>query len=713
MGKSELMTEQWLNERYKVLHPLGQGGFAQTYLAVDEQRSQMRCVIKHLMPTDTSTQFLATARRLFQSEVQVMRRLGKHPAIPTLLDAFEVEGEFYLVQEFVDGEALSERFQQQGRFSEAEAVQLLTAVLQILVFIHQAQVVHRDIKPSNLMRRRADGQYVLIDFGAVKEITTELSTTPSEKFTVSIGTQGYAAPEQMAGRPRYSSDLYSLGMTVIRGLTGRSPTELPENPVTGELQWTDSAPTVHEGLRVFLNRLTHVSIYQRYPSAAAALADLAHYQTLAIPSATAIAPTELSPSDSPPGGWQVQAGRQAIAAVLIGAIVLLIRQLGGWVPIELWLHDQWVQRQPLPPVDDRLLVVEITEADLMQLQQPTPSDAVLAELITTLQTYDPAVIGLDLYRDIPQGDGHEQLLAALTADNVVAIRQLGSSRSEQIPAPRGVPPDRVGFNDFPVDADGVVRRSLIYATVDDRPDTEIFYSLALRLSLAYLQPRGIVPRASDVNAEYLALNEATFVPLTPNFGGYRQLDAAGYQLLLQYRGARDTIPTITLGEMLDGQFQAEMIRDRVILIGTTAASAKDFFLTPYSATAETDFLMSGVMLHAHATSQILSAALDAQPLPWAVPEAVELLWIMVGATGGVILGRQGQRLRVLGLGLGVGGVVLLAVPAAVATQAGWLPVVPAVMTFAGSAIAAALIQNYTADKRSSAALWADVGFPRD
>lgn len=109
----------------------------------------MRCVIKHLMPTDTSTQFLATARRLFQSEVQVMRRLGKHPAIPTLLDAFEVEGEFYLVQEFVDGEALSERFQQQGRFSEAEAVQLLTAVLQILVFIHQAQVVHRDIKPSN------------------------------------------------------------------------------------------------------------------------------------------------------------------------------------------------------------------------------------------------------------------------------------------------------------------------------------------------------------------------------------------------------------------------------------------------------------------------------------------------------------------------------------------------------------------------------------
>ncbi|WP_204140419.1 CHASE2 domain-containing protein [Halomicronema sp. CCY15110] len=707
------MTEQWLNERYRVLRPLGQGGFAQTYLAVDEQRSQLRCVIKHLMPADTSAQFLATARRLFQSEVQVMRRLGNHPAIPTLLDAFELAGEFYLVQEFIDGDALSDRFNQLGKFGEAEAVELLTAVLQILAFIHQEQVVHRDIKPSNLMRRQADGQYVLIDFGAVKEITTELGTANSERFTVSIGTQGYAAPEQMAGRPRYSSDLYALGMTVIRGLTGRSPTELPENPVTGELQWIASAPAVSDGLKVFLNRLTHVSIYQRYPSAAAALADLAQYQELATPSATALATTELSPSDAVKPGWQLRAGRQAIAAVVIVAIVLLIRHLGGWVPIELWLHDQWVLRQPLPPVDDRLLVVEITEADLMRLQQPTPSDAVLAELITTLQTYDPQVIGLDLYRDIPQGDGHDQLLAALAADNVVAIRQLGTSPSERIPAPRGMPPERVGFNDFPVDADGVVRRSLIYATADDRPDTEIFHSLALRLALAYLQPRGLVPRASAVNAEYLALNDATFVPLEPNFGGYRQMDAAGYQIMLQYRGANDTIPTITIGEILDGQFQAEMIRDRIILIGTTAASAKDFFLTPYSATAEEDFLMSGVMLHAHATSQIVAAALDGQPLPWAVPEAVELVWIVGGATGGVILGRQGKRLRVLGLGLVAGSIVLVGVPIGVATQAGWLPVVPAVMAFAGSAIAAALIQTYTTDKIALANSWVNAWPPRD
>ncbi len=689
------MTESWLNERYKLLRLLGKGGFAQTYLAADQLRSQSHCVIKQLMPVNSSPDFLATARRLFQAEVEVLRRLGNHSGIPELLDAFELDGEFYLVQEFIDGDSLSDVFKQQPSFGEVETVNLLRGVLPILVFIHQEQVVHRDIKPSNLMRRRSDGQYVLIDFGAVKEITTEFDTAGSDQFTISVGTQGYAAPEQMAGRPRYSSDLYSLGMTVIRGLTGRSPTELPENPVTGELQWEASASSISSGLKVFLQRLTHVSIYQRYPSAMAALAELTQYKQLAASPAEGIPQTTIEPFNQNPDQQRQRSWRQAIAALMVMAIVMVIRQLGGWVPIELWLHDQWVQRQPLPPVDERLLVVEITEADLMRLRQTTPSDAVLAEVITTLQTHEPQVIGLDLYRDIPQGEGHAQLLAALSAENVIAIRQLGTSPSESIPAPSGMSPERVGFNDFPVDADGVVRRSLIYASVDERLETETLYSLALRLALAYLQTRNVVPIASKANTEYLALNGVTFVPLNEHFGGYRHLDAAGYQIMLKYRGAAGTIPTVSLSDVLEGHFQADMIRDRIILIGTTAASAKDFFLTPYSATADEDFLMSGVMLHAHATSQIVSAALDGQPLPWALPEAVEVLWIVVGATAGTLLGNQGKRLRVLGLGLVVGSVVLLGVPAAVGTLGGWMPFVPALVAFVGGAIATALVYTYT------------------
>lgn len=693
MAELCLMTEIWLNQRYQFLKPLGKGGFAKTYLAADHQRSAARCVIKQLMPANSSPQFLATARRLFRSEVAALRRLGSHSGIPELLDAFETNGEFYLVQEFVDGDALSDLFKQRSPLNEAEIIELLRAVLPILAFIHQEQVIHRDIKPSNLMRRRADGQYVLIDFGAVKEITTAFDTAGSDQFTVSIGTQGYAAPEQMAGRPRYSSDLYALGMTVIRGLTGRSPTELPENPETGELQWEAVAPEVSPGLKVFLQRLTKASIYQRYPSAAAALTDLDHYQELAAPPVIDLPPTAIEPT-KPLTSRARRPWRPVVAGLIVTAIILAIRQLGGWVPVELWIHDQWVQRQPPPPPDDRLLVVEITEADLTALQQGTPSDAVLAEVIATLQTHQPQVIGLDLYRDIPQGEGHADLLAALAADNVIAIRQLGAGASERIPAPRGVPPERVGFNDFPVDADGVVRRNLLFASTSERPDTDILHSFALRLALAYLEPRNVLPVASERNAEYMALDGTTFEPLTPHFGGYRQVDAAGYQIMLRYRGFAGNIPTVSLNEVLEGQFTAEMIRDRIILIGTTAASAKDFFLTPYSAAAEADFLMSGVMLHAHATSQILDAALNERPLYWDLPEAVEVVWILAWTLGGIWLGSREKSGWRLGIGLIGGGVVLVCVPLGVFIAGGWMPMVPAGAAFVGTAIAAALLKPH-------------------
>ncbi|HEY9888761.1 MAG TPA: CHASE2 domain-containing protein, partial [Candidatus Obscuribacterales bacterium] len=505
------MTENLLAARYEIMRPLGEGGFAKTYLAKDWQRQQAVCVIKHLTPANSSPQFLGTARRLFKAEAAVLRRLGTHDRIPALWDAFEAEGEFYLVQEFIDGESLHDIFKRQPVFTEAQIIALLTEVLPILAYIHQEQVIHRDIKPSNLMRRYADGKLMLIDFGAVKEITTEFHTASSEQFTVSIGTQGYSAPEQMAGRPRYSSDLYSLGMTVIRGLTGRSPTELPENPHTGELLWEAIAPSVSPGLKVFLQRLTQVSVYQRYPSAAAALDDLAHLDTLAAPPSLDLPPTMLPLSLPAPPPRHRQWLRRAIAPGLVTAIVLLIRQLGGWVPLELALYDQGVQRLTAAARDERLLLVEITEADLQTLQQPTPSDAVLARTLRTLQTYQPTVIGVDLYRDLPQGEGHAELLAALAAENVIAIRKLGVRASEAIAAPRTVTPDRVGINDFPIDADGVVRRNLLFASVNNRPDGEVLYSFGLRLALAYLAREGITPVESALNPDYLALNGTPFV----------------------------------------------------------------------------------------------------------------------------------------------------------------------------------------------------------
>ncbi|MDB9527695.1 CHASE2 domain-containing protein [Oscillatoria sp. CS-180] len=701
------MTENLLFERYQLVRPLGEGGFAKTYLAQDGQEKDVLCVIKHLTLPGSSTPltlanssppFLETARRLFKAEAAALRQLGTHDRIPKLLDAFESQGEFYLVQEYIDGESLSEVFQRQPLWQESQVVELLQEVLPILAFIHVQHVIHRDVKPSNLMRRRTDGKLMLIDFGAVKEITTQVNPDGSDRFTVSVGTQGYSAPEQLAGRPRYSSDLYSLGMTVVRGLTGRSPTELAENPQTGELLWETEVPDVSPGLKLFLRRLTHASIYQRYASATAALEDLNNLETLSaahkadFPQTTLHLPTPVPESKGAtksPWRWL----RGAIAPSLVTLIVLSIRQVGGWMPFELLVYDEWIQRQADLGPDERLLLVEITEADLRALQRSTPSDAVLSQAIQTLQAHDPRVIGLDLYRDIPQGEGHAELLETLKADNVVTIRKLGMRPSEAIPAPKVMPPDQVGFNDFPIDSDGVVRRNLLFASTDDRPDGEVFYSFGLRLALAYLEPQDILPLQSDLNPDYLALNDTTLVPLNANFGGYHRADDAGYQLMLQYRSPQNALPRLSLSELLAGQFTEDMIRDRLVIIGTTAPSAKDLFYTPYSEAAQEDFLMPGVILHAHAVSQILRVAFEEETLPWALPEAAELAWIVLAAGSGSLIGWRVRQSWVLFLGLVGGSLVMIGIPAVAFVANGWLPLLPAAVAFVGCAIANALVRS--------------------
>lgn len=682
------MIGSLLSERYQLIKPLGEGGFAKTYLAEDLQRGKTPCVIKHLTPARRSSDFLMTARRLFEAEATALRRLGTHDQIPELIDAFETDGEFYLVQAYVDGDPLNSIFRQQGFLSEAEMIELLEEALPILAFIHAQQVIHRDIKPSNLMRRRTDGKLVLIDFGAVKEITTQPYTAGGDQLTVSIGTQGYAAPEQLAGRPRYSSDLYGLGMTVIHGLTGRSPTEIPENSQTGELLWHPEAPEVSPGLTVFLQRLTHPSIYQRYASAGAAMEDLKHLETLAQPLSLDFPETTLSPMPSS-RRWL----GSAIATLLVAAIVLLIRQWGGWVPLELLMYDALVQQQADQGPDERLLLVAITEADLKALNRPTPSDATLNQAMQILQSHQPRVIGLDLYRELPQGDGHTELLQTLKADNIVAIRKLGNNPSEAIPAPSTVTPERAGFNDFPIDRDGFVRRSLLFAS--EGPESPTLESFALKLALAYLAAEDITLMTSEVNPDYPALNNTTIPRLRRNFGGYRNLDDRGYQFMLRYRSAENAAPRLTLSEVLSEQFDATLVRDRIVIIGTTAASAKDLFYTPFSrGIDDEDFQMAGVMLHVQATSQLLAAALEGQPLPWALPEAVEWGWIFLGAAGGGVMGWSLRRLWLLGLGLMGGGLVLVGVPVAVFMAGGWLPLFPAGLAYTGAMLAAALCRSY-------------------
>ncbi|BAS55799.1 MULTISPECIES: serine/threonine-protein kinase [Leptolyngbya] len=260
-----------LRDRYRVLHALGQGGFGATFLAKDESLpGQPYCVIKQLRPTTTAPHVMQMARDLFEREAQTLGRIGNHPQIPRLLDYFEANQEFYLVQEYISGSTLQQEIKRSGAFSEAGVKQFLSEILPIMQYVHSHQVIHRDLKPANLIRRSQDCKLVLIDFGAVKNQVNSVSAASLSDQTAltayAIGTPGFAPPEQMAMRPVYASDLYALGVTCIYLLTAKSPKDLDYDPATGELLWQKQVH-LSEHFAGVLKKMLEVSVRHRFQSA--------------------------------------------------------------------------------------------------------------------------------------------------------------------------------------------------------------------------------------------------------------------------------------------------------------------------------------------------------------------------------------------------------------------------------------------------------------
>ncbi|MEH1919735.1 CHASE2 domain-containing serine/threonine-protein kinase [Nostoc sp.] len=263
-----------LSGRYKISQTLGAGGFGRTYLAQDTQRpGNPICVVKKLMPARQDTRFLQVARRLFNSEAEILESLGKHHQIPELLAYFEDNQEFYLIQQYIEGHTLSEELPPvQNVQNESFVMEMLKEVLEVLEFVHQHRVIHRDIKPTNIIRCAEDNRLVLIDFGAVK-LMQPSSNEQTELATVAIGTRGYAPPEQFAGHPRLCSDIYALGMIAIQAITGIPPQELHPDPETGNVMWRQTVQ-VSEGLAAILDKMVCYHFSDRYQSAAEVLQDL-------------------------------------------------------------------------------------------------------------------------------------------------------------------------------------------------------------------------------------------------------------------------------------------------------------------------------------------------------------------------------------------------------------------------------------------------------
>ncbi len=237
-----------LQNRYRVVKPLGGGGFGKTYI-VEERGIQK--VLKVLLKSHPK------AISLFQQEAQVLISL-RHPGIPkiekdgyfTFFPADSQEPIHCLVMEYVNGSNLRDwmKSRRHRPINETLAINWLTQLSEILEMVHDRNYFHRDIKPHNIMRR-PNGQLVLIDFGTVREVSdTYLLKVAQGQNVTGIVSPGYTAPEQTNGKAVPQSDFFALGRTFVYLLTGKPPTAFADNPRSGKLQWRKNASHISKKL---------------------------------------------------------------------------------------------------------------------------------------------------------------------------------------------------------------------------------------------------------------------------------------------------------------------------------------------------------------------------------------------------------------------------------------------------------------------------------
>ena len=253
-----------LRNRFRIVKPLGQGGFGKTYLAEDTDKLKEQCVVKQLVYRAQGVQANKIVVDLFMREAEQLQQLGTNLQIPSLFAYFEEASYLYLVQQYVAGQDLLKELGEQGCFNDQKIVALLQDVLPIFEYIHAKNVIHRDIKPENIMRRKSDGRLILIDFGVSKQLSQSMMSMAGTM----VGSWGYAAPEQMeSGVTQPASDLYGLGVSCFHLMTGISPWSLWKKQGYGWLgEWREHLrqPICPE-LGLVLDKLLQPETISTYP----------------------------------------------------------------------------------------------------------------------------------------------------------------------------------------------------------------------------------------------------------------------------------------------------------------------------------------------------------------------------------------------------------------------------------------------------------------
>ncbi|MEG4322561.1 MULTISPECIES: CHASE2 domain-containing protein [unclassified Microcoleus] len=412
---------------------------------------------------------------------------------------------------------------------------------------------------------------------------------------------------------------------------------------------------------------------------------------LLAPDSPAVEP-DLTPLPTPPKRPPVKGFSRLKSVILASAgctlAVMGTRFLGVMEPLELSMLDRLMRQRQPELIDNRLLVVEVTDKDVEKYKFPQ-TDAILAEAIAKLQQFQPLTIGLNMHRNSAREPGRKKLISLFDSNpNIITVCSYGSQDKNYDPPPelsKVKSTNQLGFSDLTPDelrhekGSSIRRQSLSYepSLSPFTNNCKISNSFSFMLALRFLENQGI--KSQITNNEEWRIGDVTFKRLATRSGGYQDLKPLVSQILLNYRANPKPGFKVTLQEVLEGKINSDLVKGKIVLIGHTSEASRDESDTPYGK-------MPGVWIHAHMVSQILSAAIDKRPLMWVLPSFQGLQWgdavfvWLLAVTGGLLAWRS-RSLLVLAIASGGMIFVLYQGSLVILTFGGWMPLVPAGLAF--------------------------------
>jgi CHASE2 domain-containing sensor protein len=630
-----------LYNRYRVKHPLGQGGFSQTWEVDDGDTPKVLKLLLHNFPK---------AVELFKQEPLVLSTLN-HPGIPGMEQdsyfSFQTEERpepcHCSIMEKVPGINLQQWMEQHPHqpLQEGQAIAWLYQLADILSYLHQHAFFHRDIKPSNIMLR-PDGQLVLIDFGGVREIEkTYIINTQGDPDGTRLQTPGYTPWEQMEGAAVLQSDFFALGRTLVQLITAKHPSKFPTEG--GRLIWRGDVPHINAEFTELLDEMMEPFPQQRPQRAEEILARLRMLPGFeAIAQRDPVLALKLEPNRPSQEKYRrrlKQVGLALAVSLVTSGVLLGIRYLGGLQFLELSAYDLLLRLRPAELPDDRLLLITVDDQDVdyqdeqgfeRQGEWQSLAYPLILDLIKSLDALQPRAIGLDIYLDRLESDTE----LGKTLSHQTNLYSVCLYANEGLFAFPEAEPAQVGFSDFVDDGNKLVRRHLLYREIDPSNACPVGYAFSLQIANHYLESEDISATLNEANQ--LQFGQVPLVPLPAHVGGYQGIDARGGQILLNYRNTPEPeaiASTLSLTEVLENGLTPELVSNRIILIGSARSNVPnpDIWRTPYGTE------VPGVIVHAHMVSQLLSAVLNDRPLIQTWPQWKEWTWIWAWSFGGSLL----------------------------------------------------------------------------